>query len=78
MLGGIQCQNQNIFVIVETTCPLLKSDRPSSSDNTRTLRRMPETILDMIDEDEEDTEEYYEQRNFEVKPRDLRSYPRGL
>ena len=28
MLSSLQCQNQNIFIIVETTCPLHRVQQP--------------------------------------------------
>jgi hypothetical protein len=31
MLGGVQSQNQNIFLLVETTCPVAKTDRPPTA-----------------------------------------------
>ena len=52
-LGDIKCQNQNIFLVIETTCPLPRvAPPPAPRDDT--------VVLDMKDfplEDEEGEEE---------------------
>ena len=48
MLNSIKCQNQNIFLIVETTCPLHRVQQPPLGD-----QRSREQVLDMKDEEDD-------------------------
>ena len=48
MLNSVKCQNQNIFIIVETTCPL---HRVQQALNTQD--EIKEQVLDMKDEDDD-------------------------
>jgi hypothetical protein len=56
MLGDVQSQNQNIFLVAETTCPLARSEEDNEArfrPATATMR--PQSVLDMDDfvDDEE-------------------------
>ena len=52
MLHSLKCQNQNIFLTVETTCPLHRVHRHHLEPDRR-----QEQVLDMKDEDEEGSQE---------------------
>lgn len=58
MIGDIQSQNQNIFLVAETTCPLSTDDRPatavSSSASQRHHQEEAPPVLDMNDYDADD------------------------
>ena len=55
MLGKIESQNQTIFLIVETTCPLSKTDRPDTGTAIGGVE--PPLLLDMNDVDSETEED---------------------
>ena len=50
MLHSLKCQNQNIFLTVETTCPLHRLHKHHLEPD----RRQEQQVLDMKDEDEEE------------------------
>ena len=49
MLGNIQSQNQNIFLVVETTCPLARTSRPQSVEQMK--KEQPNVVVDMAEFD---------------------------
>ena len=56
MLGGIESQNQNVFLIVETTCPLSRIEPPPTSGSllNATSNLDKPVVLDMKDYDDDD------------------------
>ena len=57
MLGDIKSQNQNIFIVVETTCPLARSvEEEGQQERPRTAQYPNNSDLDMREfvEDEDD------------------------
>lgn len=53
LLGDIQSQNQNIFLTIETTCPLARVEPPPSSGQESSRELNQPVILDMKDYEEE-------------------------
>ena len=53
-LGDIKCQNQNIFLVIETTCPLPRvAPPPAPRDDTVVLdmKDFPLEVGDLVDDD---------------------------
>ena len=53
-LGDIKCQNQNIFLVIETTCPLPRvAPPPAPRDDTVVLdmKDFPLEVSDLVDDD---------------------------
>jgi hypothetical protein len=52
MLRDIHCQNQNIFLCVDTTCPLPRSERPMTPAMTTRTFEPPPTIPEQDNDDD--------------------------
>lgn len=65
MLSKIESQNQNIFLIVETTCPLSKTDRPGTGSTSAGVKPPPLSIdIGVHDNDSEEEHGYEEGRDY--------------